>query len=80
MTTFSYIGKETKYISKLFKHTKIEIAHRMNNSIEQNQKSKAETTNTCFASGIYKCTCLECGTVYVGQTDINFSKGYTEHH
>ena len=47
----------------------------MNNSIELNQKPKAEATNTCFASGVYKFTCLECGTVYVGQTGRNFQKG-----
>ena len=52
----------------------------MNSSVEQNLKPKAETTNKCFASGIYKFTSLECGRAYIGQTDKNFSKRYTEHH
>jgi len=34
--TFTYIGKETTYITKLFKHTNIKIAYVTNNSIELN--------------------------------------------
>jgi regulator of PEP synthase PpsR (kinase-PPPase family) len=36
--TFTYIGKETTYITKLFKHTNLKITYRTNNSIEQNLK------------------------------------------
>ena len=52
----------------------------MTNSIEQNLKREAETTNTYFASGVYKITSLESGRVYIGHRDRNFSKMYTEHH
>jgi regulator of PEP synthase PpsR (kinase-PPPase family) len=56
-TTFTHIGKETKYFSKLFKHTNLKITYITNNSIEQNLKLKAETTS--FASDVYNLTCSE---------------------
>ena len=32
--TFTYIGKETTYITKLFKHKNLKITYKTNNSIE----------------------------------------------
>jgi len=33
---FTYIGKETTYITKIFKHTNIKIAYLTNNTIQGN--------------------------------------------
>jgi len=45
MGYFNLFGKETTYITKVFKHTNLRIAYRTNNSIEENLKPKTQTTN-----------------------------------
>jgi hypothetical protein len=52
LNSFTYVGKEAMYITKLFKHTLIKIAYRTNYSIEINRKPEAETTNKFLAGGI----------------------------
>jgi len=78
-TSFTYIGQETTYITKLFKHTSLKIAHRTNNSTELNLKPKAQTTNKHLISGVYKLTCADCGRAYVDQTEISL-KGTKQYH
>jgi hypothetical protein len=69
-TCFTYIGQETTYIIKLFKHTNLKAAYRTNNSTELNLKPKAQTTNKHLTSGTYKLTCADCGRAYADQTEI----------
>jgi len=38
--TFTYIGKEITYITKIFKHTNINIAYLNNNTIQGNLTTK----------------------------------------
>jgi len=59
-TSFTYTGQETTYITKLYKHTSLKIAHRTNNSIQLNLKPKAQNKNKYLISGIYKLTCADC--------------------
>ena len=42
LANFTYVGKETTYITKTFKNTNLKIAYRTNNSIEENLKQKIE--------------------------------------
>jgi hypothetical protein len=55
--TFIYIGKETTYTTKIFKHTDIKIAYRTNNTIQGNLTPETHNHNTCSATGVYKLTC-----------------------
>jgi len=65
--TFTYIGKETTYITKIFKHTNIKIAHLTNNTIQGNLTPKTHNHEKFSATGVYKLICPECGKAYIYQ-------------
>jgi hypothetical protein len=74
---FTYFGKETRAITRLFKDTPIRVAYKVNNTINRRLAPKPE--NTCIQqqyekSGIYSLTCPDCNMKYVGQTDRAFKK------
>jgi hypothetical protein len=77
--TFTNVGKETTFITKIFKETNLTVTFKTYNAIEYNLRAKQKCThnnnnnnnnnnNKYFATGIYKLTCLGCGRAYVGQT------------
>jgi hypothetical protein len=72
--TFTYAGKETRFITKLFKHTNLRIAYRTPNTIgkllrHQHQPNNVDNLNN---SGIYQLTCPDCNKKYIGQTGRSF--------
>ena len=80
--TFTYFGKETRIITKLFKKSELRIAYKANNKIGQRLKTKTNGTDTeqqYKKSGIYSLTCPDCQMKYVGQTGRSFHKRYKEH-
>jgi hypothetical protein len=64
LATFTYIGKESKYITKIFKHANIKMAYRTKNTI---QFPKAITTINFSATVVYKLTGPDCGKAYIGK-------------
>jgi predicted RNA-binding Zn-ribbon protein involved in translation (DUF1610 family) len=72
--TFTDIGKENTYITKIFKHTNIKIAYRTNNTIQENLTPKTHNHEIFSATGVYKLTCPDCGKAYIGQTGRTSSK------
>jgi hypothetical protein len=76
---FTYIGTETTYITKLFRHVNLKIAYTRNNSVEISLKPRVQTTNKYLVSGVYKLTFPDCGMAYVGQRDRFLKKSYKEH-
>jgi hypothetical protein len=77
--TFTYTGKETTYITKLFKRTNIKIAFRTNNTIYSQLTQKHHKMDKYTQSGVYRLTCPDCNKAYVGQTGRNFLARYNEH-
>jgi len=75
--TFSYIGKETLYITSVFKHTGLKIAFRKNNTTENLLKQRDLIPDKFSSSGVYKLT--DCHKAYVGQTERQFYTHYKEH-
>jgi hypothetical protein len=75
-TTFTYIGKESTYITNILKNTK--IAFRTNNTIYNHLTQKRHVTDKYTQSGVYKLTRLECKKAYVGQTGRSFQLRYNE--
>jgi hypothetical protein len=70
---FTYIGKETRFITKLFRDTAVKIAFMTNNTIEKCLAIKQETPqNIHDRSGVYQLTCPECKMKYTGQTERPF--------
>jgi hypothetical protein len=69
-STFTYTGRETTFITNIFRRTNIKIAFRTNNTIGNRLMHKQQTTDKYTLSGIYRLTCPVCNKVYVGQTGI----------
>jgi uncharacterized protein (UPF0335 family) len=79
---FTYFGKETRAVTKLFKDTPIRVAYKVNNTIKKGLAPKPENPSRqqqYEKSGIYSLTCPDCNRKYVGQMDCAFRKRYKEH-
>jgi predicted RNA-binding Zn-ribbon protein involved in translation (DUF1610 family) len=74
--TFAYIGKETMYITKIFK-CKNNIAQMI--TAHDNLTPQTLYQNKFSATGVYKLKCPDCGKAYIVQTGRYFSKRYNEH-
>jgi hypothetical protein len=67
--TFTYLSKETTYITNIFKHSDIKIAFRTNSSLLNNLTTHTHThKDQHSSSGIYKLICPDCNKAYIGQT------------
>jgi hypothetical protein len=78
--TFTYTGKETTYITNLFKHSNIRIAFHTRSSILSHLTNHTQTHNDQYSSsGVYKLTCADCNKAYIGQIDRNFSVRFNKH-
>jgi hypothetical protein len=67
---FTYFGKETRAITKLFKESQIRTAFKVNNTINKRLAHKPCNTNPqqqFGRSGVYCLTCPDCHMKYVGQ-------------
>jgi protein-arginine kinase activator protein McsA len=77
--TFTYIGKETTYITNLFKKNDLKIALRTRNTLQKRLGNKHMSADKYMRSGAYKLTCPDCNMAYIGQTGRNFYERYKEH-
>jgi hypothetical protein len=77
-TTFTYISKETRTISKLFRNINTKIAYRTTNTIQNHIREKRHD-NIYNKSGIFQLNCGGCPKKYIGQTGRNFQTRYREH-
>jgi Pyruvate/2-oxoacid:ferredoxin oxidoreductase delta subunit len=66
--TFTYTGKETTYITNLFKRSNIKIVFCTNNTIYSQLTQKHHIIDKCTQSGVCKLTCPDCNKAYVGQS------------
>ena len=77
---FTYVGKETKLITKLFKDTNIKVAFTTDNTIGKRLTTKQKTDqNMCDKNGVYQLTCPNCEKKYTGQTGRPFKVRFQEH-
>jgi hypothetical protein len=76
--TFTYYGKETRKITKLFRDTKLKVAYRTRNTILNILRTQPHI-NKFKRSRIYCMKCLDCPKKYIGQTGRAFSTRYMEH-
>jgi hypothetical protein len=62
--SFTYIGKETRQITKLFKNTRVKTTFRTNNTIKRIQKPKSQIEHgNKYNSPGEDCCLLGCSTV-----------------
>jgi hypothetical protein len=65
---FSCVGKETKFITKLFKSTALKIAFvTQNTNGKLLPKQNNHHKNKFEKCGVYHLTCLYCNKKYIGQ-------------
>ena len=79
--TFTYIGRQTKFITKLFKNTNLKISFKTENAIAKllTQNNKNTNFNKFHKSGIYQLKCQGCNKKYIGQTGRPFHVRFKEH-
>jgi len=65
---FTYIGEETRFITKLFKDTNVRIVFTTNNTIQKCLTMKKTLQCKYDKSGVYQLTCPDCKMKYTGQT------------
>jgi hypothetical protein len=66
---FTYIGRETKFITKLFKNTSVNITFTTKQTINKLLTHNPQPTKDKFNnSGVYQLTCPDCHMKYIGQT------------
>jgi hypothetical protein len=66
--TFTYVGRETSYITNIFRHTELKISFRTTNTLNNLLTHKHKTQGKFSLSGVYKLICPDCKKTYVGQT------------
>jgi hypothetical protein len=76
---FTYVGRETTFITILFKKTDLKITMPTNNSLQKLLMPKTQTANKYTRSGAYKLTCPDCDKSYIGQTGRSFLQILKEH-
>ena len=67
-TSFTYVGKETSYITNIFRKSDLRITLHTNNTIGNLLSCKNRTPDKYSLSGVYKLTCPDCHKAYIGQT------------
>jgi hypothetical protein len=79
---FTYVGKETLMITKLFKKTHVKVAFTTNNNLGRllNNNSTHGSTNKFQLNGVYQLNCPTCNKKYTGQTGYPFLVRYREHY
>jgi hypothetical protein len=75
--TFTYPGKETTFMTNLFKKTDLKLALQNNNTIQRLLMHK-QVSDIYTQSGVYKLTCPDCKKAYVGQNGRSFTARFKE--
>jgi hypothetical protein len=76
---FTYVGKETRYITKVFKDTNVAVAFTTNNTIGKHLTKEYNTQCKYGKSGVYQLTCPNCKMTYTGETGRPFKSRFQEH-
>jgi AraC-like DNA-binding protein len=76
---FTYMGKETRTITKLFRNTNIHIACKTRNTLQKHLQMKNINPDKYSQSGVYEIKCNTCLLKYIGQTGRNFRTRFKEH-
>jgi hypothetical protein len=79
--TFTYVSKETRVITKLFKNTNLHIAYTTKNTLQKHLQLRNIDPDKYNHSSIYELQCNSCHLKYsyIGQTGRNFKTWYKEH-
>jgi len=76
---FTYVGKETRFITKLFEDTNITVACTTNNTIGKRLSIEHKTQCKYDKSRVYQLTRPDCKMTYTEQTGRPFKIRFQEH-
>jgi len=80
LVSFTYVCKETKFITKLLNNTNISISYTATNTIQKLLAFKQqECIDKYSGNGIYALKCPDFGKRYVGQIERSFTTRFKEH-
>jgi hypothetical protein len=68
LASFTYVGKETTYITNIFKQSELKIAFHTTYTLGNMFIHKDHAPDRFSSSGVYKLICPDCHKAYVGQT------------
>jgi hypothetical protein len=78
--TFTHIGKQTRFITKLFKNTNIRTAYKTLNTIRKQLQKWNQEEDKYDNAEVYKLKCQDCTQYYFGQMGSRtFNTQYKEH-
>jgi len=81
LAKFTYIGKERRQVTKLFKNTNVKVAYMTKNNLEKLLKPQyTPQSNRCEKNGVYQLECLTFHKIYTGQTGSPFHIRFLEHY
>jgi len=76
---FTYMGKETSFITNVFRRADLKIAFRTNNTTGNLLGHRNPSPEKFTLPGEYKLTCPDCNKACVRQTGRRFFICYNEH-
>jgi hypothetical protein len=79
LAVFTYAGRETRTITKLFRNTNIHIAYKTRNTVQKHLQMKNVNPDKYSQSGVYEIKCNSCSLKYIRQTGRNFRTRFKEH-
>jgi len=76
----TYVGRQTKFITKLFRNSDFKVSFKTENTVgkllTQNKNINLNKFNKC---GVRQLTCHDCNRKYIGQADRPFHIRFQEH-
>jgi hypothetical protein len=77
-STFTYVGKETRYITRLFNNTNLKISFMTTNTLKHLLPPKFNV-DKYKQNGVCRLDCQTCPLNYVGQSGRQFKARFKEH-
>jgi hypothetical protein len=65
---FTYTGRKTRAVTKIFQKAGIKVAFTTKHTINNLLRHKHDHNDKYDSSGIYQLECTDCGKQYIGQT------------
>jgi hypothetical protein len=77
-TKVTFLDTEMRTVTKVFKNSRVRVAHNVNNTIKS--KCKINKPHDIYSNcGVYQLKCISCDQVYISHTGREFKTRFNEH-
>jgi hypothetical protein len=76
---FTYIGKETRTITKILHKAGLKVAYTTTHTIHNLLSQHPHRSSQYESNGAYQLTCRDCAKIYIGQINCCFKPRFKEH-